>query len=131
MKKLSILLKLIGTIQIILGALYLFVPALLLKNIGHSIPPADIFYPLGMLAARFIAYGAAFIYIARDPMKYVLWIKFMILIQLIDLAAGIFYTMTGVVNIADSAFPMFNATWMIILLYFWTPKEESSETVNS
>ena len=131
MKKLSILLKLIGTIQIVLGALYLFAPAFLLQNIGHSVPPADIFYPLGMLAARFIAYGIAFIYIARDPMKYVLWIKFMILIQLVDLAAGVFYTMTGVVNIADSAFPMFNATWMIILLYLWTPKDENLDVANS
>ncbi|PHS19475.1 MAG: hypothetical protein COA86_04120 [Kangiella sp.] len=131
MKKLSTLLYIIGGIQVILGAFYLLAPAFLLVNIGHSVPPVDIFYPLAMLAARFIAFGIVFIYIAKDPMKYVLWIKSMILIQLIDLGAGIFYTMTGIVNIADSAFPMFNASWMIILLYFWTPKEKSSETSDS
>ena len=115
MKKLSTLLYIIGTIQIILGAFYLFAPAFLLVNIGHSVPPADIFYPLAMLAARFIAFGIAFIYIAKDPIKYVLWIKFMILIQLIDLAAGVFYTMTGVVNIADSAFLLL---WNQFHLYY-------------
>lgn len=127
MKKLTILLYLVGTIQIILGAMYLVAPAFLLENIGHSVPQPDIFYPLGMLVARFIAYGIAFIYIANDPVKHVLWIKFMILIQLIDLAAGIFYTMTGVVDIADSAFPMFNATWIAILLYLWAPKDSNTD----
>ncbi len=126
MKKLTTILYIVGGIQIILGAFYLFAPAFLLQNIGHSIPPADIFYPLAMLAARFIAYGIAFIYIAKDPIQHLLWIKFMILIQLIDLGAGVFYTMTGVVNIADSAFPMFNATWIALLLYLWTPKNTSA-----
>lgn len=124
MKKTTYLLYVIGVIQIILGIFYLFLPEFFLKSIGHSIPQADIYYPLGMLAARFIAYGIAFIYIAKEPLKNILWIKFMVLIQLIDLGAGIFYTMSGVVNISDSAFPMFNATWMIILLLLWMPKKE-------
>ncbi len=122
MKKMTYLLYVIGTIQIILGLFYLFAPEFFLKNIGHSIPQADIFYPLAMLAARFITYGVALLYIAREPLKYILWIKFMILIQLIDLAAGVFYTLNGAINIADSAFPMFNATWMIILLLLWIPE---------
>ncbi len=50
----------------------------------------------------------------------------MILIQLIDLGAGIFYTMVGVVPLADSAFPMFNATWIIVLLYLWMPKKHNN-----
>ncbi len=125
MKKLTYLLYFIGAIQIILGLLYLFAPAFLLQNMGHSVPEPDIFYPLAMLSARFIAYGLAFIYIAKEAAKNVLWIKFMILIQFIDLGAGIFYTMSGIVNIADSGFAMFNATWIIALLYLWMPKQES------
>ncbi len=123
MKKITYLLYVIGAIQIILGIFHLLLPEFFLKNTGHSIPEADIYYPLAMLASRFIAYGIAFIYIARDPLKYVLWIKFMVLIQLIDLGAGVFYTLNGVVPLADSAFPMFNATWMIVLMLLWMPKE--------
>ena len=78
-----------------------------------------------MLAARFIVYGIALIYTAKDPLKYILWIKFMVLIQLIDLGAGMFYTMSGVVNIADSTFPLFNATWIIVLLLLWVPKKSN------
>jgi len=122
MNKLKILLRLVGTIQIVLGLLYVLAPTFLLESIGHSVPEDDIFYPLGMLAARFLAYGAAFIYIARDPIQHRLWISLMILIQLIDLAVGVFYTATDAVALADSAFPMFNATWIAGLLYLWQPR---------
>ncbi len=122
MKKITYLLYIVGFIQIVLGIFHLFAPEFFLKNTGHTIPEPDIYYPLAMLAARFIAYGIAFIYIARDPVKHVLWIKFMILIQLIDLGAGIFFTLTGIVAFTDSAFPMFNATWIALLLYLWMPK---------
>lgn len=125
MNKITYLLYVVGALQIILGIFHLFFPELFLKSTGHTIPQADIYYPLAMLAARFIAYGMAFIYIAKDPVKYILWIKFMILTQLIDLGAGIFYTTSGVVNISDSAIPMFNATWVIALLLLWMPRQDN------
>jgi hypothetical protein len=125
MKKLNYLLKLIGVIQIILGLAYLFAPALFLHAMGHSIPQPDIYYPLGMLAARFIAYGIALLVIANAPAQHMLWINFMILIQIIDLGVGVFYTATGVLPLTLSAFPMFNAAWIILLLAMWRPKKES------
>jgi hypothetical protein len=127
MKKMTYLLYVIGVIQIVLGLFYLFAPEFFLKSIGHTVPQADIFYPLAMLAARFIAYGVALLYIAKEPLKYILWIKFMVLIQLIDLVSGISYTLSGVVNITDSAFPMFNAIWMIVLLLLWMPKDTNKK----
>ncbi|WP_428356416.1 hypothetical protein [Methyloprofundus sp.] len=69
MKKMTYLLTVIGAIQIILGIFYLFFPEFILKSIGHSIPQANIYYPLAMLAARFIAYGIALIYIAKEPLN--------------------------------------------------------------
>lgn len=78
-----------------------------------------------MLAARFLVFGVVFIYIARDPVKNVLWITAMIFIQLIDLVLGIYYTATGVVELKDSAFAMFNATWIAGLLYLWRPRAEA------
>jgi hypothetical protein len=124
MKKLTILLRIVGVIQIVLGLLYLFSPAFLLAAMGHSVPESDMFYPLAMLAARFIGYGLAFIYISSNPMPHKLWIYFMILIQAIDLAAGIFYTSTGVITLELSGFAMFNATWIILLLYLFSKEEK-------
>ena len=126
MLKLRILLRVVGAIQIVLGLFYLFAPAIFLETIGHSIPADDIFYPLGMLGSRFLVLGVVFIYIARDPVRHHLWIIAMIFIQLIDLAVGIFYTATGVVELSDSWFPMFNATWIAALLYLWRPRVDSA-----
>lgn len=127
MKKLNYLLKLIGTIQIILGMAYLFAPALSLHSMGHSIPQPDIYYPLGMLAARFIAFGIALLIISSSPAQHVLWINVMILIQVIDLAVGIFYTSIAVIPLSLSAFPMFNATWIILLLVMWRPENQAAK----
>lgn len=121
MKKLSYLLYLVGALQILLGLAYLLAPGLLLQAMGHSQPQADIYYPLGMLAARFIAYGIALLVISKTAAQHVLWINFMILIQVIDLGVGIFYTAAGILPLSLSAFPMFNAAWIILLLALWRP----------
>ena len=121
--KLKILLRVIGVVQIILGAGYLLSPHLLLSSMGHSVPPIDINYPLGMLAARFLVYGSALLFIAQSPYQHRLWILNMIFIQLIDLMVGVFYTATGVVSLGLSGFPMFNAIWISILLWLWRPRK--------
>ncbi len=126
MKKITWLLRIVGGIQIVLGVLYLFSPDYMLSSMGHSIPEADIRYPLAMLASRFIAYGLAFIYISGNPVRHRPWLYFMVLIQAIDLGAGIFYTSTGVVDIALSGFPMFNALWIGILLLLWAPRDRTA-----
>ena len=120
--KLKVLLRIIGVVQLILGAFYLFLPLQFLSMQGLSIPGVDNAYPLGMLAARFLAYGIGMLVIANAPEKNLFWINNMILIQAVDLVVGIFYTATGTVAIAHSGFPMFNATLFIILLSLWRPK---------
>jgi hypothetical protein len=120
--KLKVLLRIIGGVQLILGALYLFIPMQFLDLMGHSVPNSDIAYPLGMLAARFLAYGIGMFIIANDPEKNLFWINNMIIIQAIDLATGVFYTVTGVVGLSLSGFPIFNAMLFIILLSLWRPK---------
>lgn len=124
MKKTTWLLRVVGTLQIILGLFYLFAPDYLLHLMGQSIPHQDIHYPLAMLASRFIGYGIAFLYIAKNPLQHRLWLYFMLLIQAIDLMAGIYYTSVGVIALSLSGFPMFNAAWIIILLMLWMPKTQ-------
>ena len=122
MKKLQGLLILIGIVQLVLGVLFLFAPQALMGWMGLTVPAADAGYILGMLAARFIAYGLGMFWCARDPEVNIFWINNMILVQVIDLAAGVYYTATGVVDITSTAFPMFNAALFIILLWLWRPK---------
>lgn len=116
-----IALRLVGCIQIVLGLAYLFVPQGFLAQMGHSVAPADLQYPLGMLAARFIAYGIGFWLISRSPERHVLWIRLMALIQAVDLLAGLVYSLVGVVPWSLSAFPMFNAFWIGLMCLLWRP----------
>ncbi len=117
-------LRVIGTLQLILGLAYLLVPNLILQQMGHSNPAQDLLYPLGMLAARFIAYGVGFWLASKDVEKNMLLIRLMALIQAIDFGVGVFYTASGVVPLSLSGFPMFNAIWIFLLCAFWKPKTE-------
>lgn len=121
-----IALRVVGSIQIALGLAYLLVPGAFLAQMGHSQPAADLLYPLGMLSARFLAYGIGLWIISADPVKHVLWIRLMAFIQLIDLVVGVFYTATGVVPLTLSAFPMFNAIWIGLLFALWKPASISA-----
>lgn len=120
--KLKIFLIVVGVVQLLLGIAYLFFPQEFLRLMGHSLPAPDIDYPLGMLAARFLAYGAGMFVIARAPDRHAFWITNMAAIQLIDLAVGMFYTLSGTIPLKLSAFPMFNATLIALLLWLWRPK---------
>lgn len=127
MKKLRILLRLIGIVQLALGAGLLFIPSAFTSWMGLSVTDTDINYLFGMLAARFIAYGVGMFVIAREPEKNMFWIKNMTFIQLIDLAVGLFYTINGTLTISVSAFPMFNATVFAALLFFWMPTQVQNQ----
>jgi len=119
------LLRLIAFIQMLLGMLYLLAPQWLLAQMGHSAAPPDLVYPLGMLAARFIAYGAGLWVASRDIPAHRLWIRLMALIQLIDLGAGVAATAMGAVPWSLSAFPMFNAVW-IAAACAWLSRDTAS-----
>lgn len=127
MKKLTVLLRMIGVVQLLLGAGLLFAPSMFVAWMGLSATATDINYLFGMLAARFIAYGAGMFFIARAPEKNAFWIQNMLFIQLIDLAVGLFYTMNGTLVLAASAFPMFNATVFATLLFFWMPTQNHTQ----
>jgi len=123
MQPLRFVLRVVGVVQVVLGLLYLFVPIQFLGFMGSAVTQPDIAYPLGMLAARFMAYGIGMFYIARAPEKHIFWINNMILVQVVDLAVGVLVTLTGVVALSHSAFPMFNATIFIMLLLVLRPRQ--------
>ncbi len=128
MKKLTILLRVVGVVQIVLGAAYLFTPGAFIEWMKLSPTPHDANYAYGMLASRFIAYGIGMFVIARNPQRNIFWIKNMILVQGVDLGVGLFYTVTGVLSLSTSAFPMFNAVLIAGLLFFWMPRKVGSGT---
>lgn len=109
-------LGLLALSQVVLGALTLFDPALFFLAMGLAAPPADSFYLIGMLASRFLVVGVALAILAWRDRAEPLWLQAMLGIQLIDLAVGLYYTANGVLTLAVSGFPMFNAMLLSLLL---------------
>ena len=67
MTPIRIIASVIGISQLALGALYLFAPLWFIAWQGLTPMAPDGAYPLGMLAARFLVYGAGMFLIARAP----------------------------------------------------------------
>jgi hypothetical protein len=128
MNRLKTLLYVIAISQLVLGALTLLAPGPFFALMGLTVPPADNQYMLGMLAARFLAYGAGMIMLARAEKPNRFWILNMVMIQLIDLTCGIYYVATGVIGLDVAAFPMTNAVIFATLLWLWLPTSESEST---
>ena len=116
MRNFKIVAGVVGLSQIVLGMLYLFAPLWFIGWQGLVVPDAQISYPLAMLAARFVIYGVGMFVIARNPAENRFWLDGMIAIQGIDLAAGVYYTASGIIPFADTMIPMVNATAFIILM---------------
>lgn len=123
MKKFKIVCYVIGAVQIVLGVLYLLTPSWFISWQGLTVPAENIHYPLAMFAARLLVYGAGMFAIAHKPQQNKFWLDGMIGIQLIDLIAGIYYTSQGIISLAISGFPMFNATLIIVLLLWMRPED--------
>lgn len=126
MRTLTAVLRLVGAIQIVLGLYYALAPGVFLEAIGHTVPDDDVFYPLAMLASRFLAMGAAFWWISGRPHQSRTLVDVMIAIQGLDLVAGVLYTATGVVPLSLSGFPMFNAAWIAAVLVWLRPTDSPS-----
>jgi len=121
MLRLKILTGVIAVSQLILGALTLFAPAPFFLMMGLSAPAPDNQYMLAMLGARFVASGLAFVWLSRQAVPDRRWIRNMVFIQLIDLAAGVYYLAAGIVPLSVAGFPMFNAAAFSLLLWLWQP----------
>ncbi len=121
MKKIKVMLFIVGLAQLVLGVLYMLTPNELLHWMGHSAVADDIAYPLGMLSSRFLVYGVLLVLASRSPDEHRLLIIGMVWIQLIDLLFGLYFTIQGTVGISLSGFPMFNAAVIGLLLWLWMP----------
>ena len=126
MMKLRVLLWIVALSQLVLGTFTLLFPTQFFVLMGLTAPPADNKYMLGMLSARFIAYGLAFVALARAEIPDPRWIRNMVLIQLIDFGAGLYYVLTGVIGFGIAGFPMFNAALFATLLWLWQPNASSN-----
>lgn len=131
MNRTTVVCYIIAISQFILGALFLFAPQFFMELQGFTPIGADVGYTLSMLAGRFLVYGVGMILIAREPVKYRVWLDGMIAIQAIDLMGGLYYTATGIVGLEISGIAMFDAALFIGLLLWIRPKDAAVDAVRA
>lgn len=103
------LLWIIAASQLVLAALTLFAPLQFFGWMGLTVPAPDNGYMIGMLGARFLAYGIGMVMLARAAQPSRFWIANMALIQAVDLGLALAYVGLGLVPLAVAAFPATNA----------------------
>lgn len=103
------LLWIIAASQLVLAALTLFLPLTFFGWMGLTVPAPDNAYMIGMLGARFLAYGIGMAMLARASAPSRFWIANMLLIQLVDLALALLYLGNSTISLAIAGFPMVNA----------------------
>lgn len=110
------LLWIIAVSQLVLATLTLFSPIPFFAWMGLTAPAPDNGYMIGMLGARFLAYGIGMAMLARakDPSRF--WIANMALIQAVDLALAVAYVSAGIVPWEVAAFPAMNAALFSVCL---------------
>lgn len=100
---------LIAASQFVLAALTLFLPLTFFHWMGLTVPAPDNGYMIGMLGARFLAYGLGMAMLARSDQPSRFWLANMALIQALDFALGAVYLARGTLPASVVLFPMVNA----------------------
>lgn len=130
MKTLKITLRVIGVVQLILGAL-LLVPGLFASIVGLEQAPEWVNWMLAMFAARSIGFGYGMLVAARNPARNLAWIKAMIGIQAIDWIATIAYLTAGAVTISQVTTAAFLPLVFIVILTRTAPTVATLEIHDS
>ncbi|KAF0113568.1 MAG: hypothetical protein FD150_1994 [Rhodobacteraceae bacterium] len=104
----------IATSQLVLAALTLFAPLAFFGWMGLTVPAPDNGYMIGMLGARFLAYGIGMAMLARATNPSRFWIANMALIQAVDLGLALAYVGLGLVPVTVAAFPAANAAFFCV-----------------
>ena len=124
-KVLKVVMIVWAVMNILLGLGMVFAPGQLFSSFGLAQAPAYMPYFLTNLADGFILTGIMIILAARDPLKHIMWLQFIIAWSLLDAIAAVYLVLRGNVTFSQASFGLivdiiFPATFLI--LYPWRKK---------
>ncbi len=96
---LRITLGAIGVVQLILGVVFLFLPAQFASVLGLAVTPGWVPWMFAMFGARALGFAYGMFLAMRQPEAYRDWIRAMIAIQVIDWVATIYFVLQGAVTL--------------------------------
>ncbi|MFC1931359.1 hypothetical protein ACFLXJ_04095 [Chloroflexota bacterium] len=94
-KPLKVTMIVYAVIGILFGLAWIFVPRQVGAMLGHEAGTASVFAMAVMLGASWIAACIFLIIAARDPLKHILWVKYVIVFAILSLAAELYSFILG------------------------------------
>ena len=123
MKPLPVLLRVIGVVQLLFGALFLLAPTYAgdLLGLGAS-PPPWVPWVLVMTGARFLGFGYGMVVAARDPATHVAWIDAMIVVQIADWLGTLVFLARGDIPMPNVASAVVLPVVFVAGMLWWHPR---------
>ena len=128
-KALKVTMIVYAVIGILLGLAFIIIPDQLSDwfNVATFVDFAK--YILTLLAAQFIVMGIFLIMAARDPIRYILWVKFAIAHAIVDALVALYalirdysdFSQVGLALIVHAVFAV-----LFLIFYPWRSKESSA-----
>lgn len=123
MRPLRIALVVIGAFQLVLGVLFLAIPATAAGWFGLTpAAPPWVHWLFAMMAVRFLGYAYGMFAAARRPAQHVGWIDTMIVIQAVDWVATLVFLAQGAVTLQQVSTAAFMPVLFIVALLVWHPR---------
>lgn len=124
MKLLRFTLNFIGIVQMILGVVFLLIPAQFATMFGLSAAPVWVHWLFAMFAARSLGFAYGMFLAAREPERHIHWAQAMIGVQAIDWAATIYYLLDGAVTLAQVTTAAFLPLLFIAVIIWRYPRQQ-------
>ena len=119
-KPLKVTMIVYAVIGILIGLAMIFVPRQLFTMFGHEAWPASVAALGAELGVSFVAACIFLIIASRDPLKHILWVKYLIVLAILFFAANLYSVILGYSNFSDEVIGIImNAVFAAALLAFY------------
>ena len=124
-KMLSPTLRFIAVVQLALGLGFALAPEATASWLGLAPAPGWANWLLGMMAARFLAFGYGMWVAAQHPEQARLWIGSMVFVQAVDWLVTVKYLYLGAVTLAQVSTASFLPVLFILVLVLGMPRDQA------
>jgi len=119
-KALKVTMIVYALIGILFGLAFIFVPRQLFAMFGHEAWPASVAALAAELGVSFVAACIFLIIAARDPLKHILWVKYVIVFAILMLAAQLYSLILGYIDFSQAGIGLIiHAVFAAALLAFY------------
>lgn len=115
----------IGVVQLILGVVFIFAPALFANMLGVKEAPAWVNWIFIMLGARSFGFAYGMFMAMRNPLTHIIWIRAMIIIQAIDWVGTLYFVANGSLTLLQVSSASFLPLIFIAVLTLRYPRQSN------